>query len=61
MQAKVGQEKEFQVALRKLRGKDVDISHEAAEILVFPNFLQLEYNLWKNFIINIFIFGKITS
>ncbi|ESW19840.1 hypothetical protein PHAVU_006G159600 [Phaseolus vulgaris] len=31
--AKVGREKEFQLALRSLRGKDVDISHEAAEIL----------------------------
>ncbi len=33
-QAKVGREKEFQLALRKLRGKDVDISDEANEILV---------------------------
>ncbi|KAJ1395163.1 MFS transporter superfamily [Sesbania bispinosa] len=32
--AKVGLEKEFQVALRRLRGKDVDISQEADEILV---------------------------
>ncbi|KAK2394001.1 Major facilitator superfamily protein [Trifolium repens] len=31
--AKVGREKEFQLALRKLRGNDVDISHEATEIL----------------------------
>ncbi|KAK7342410.1 hypothetical protein VNO80_25361 [Phaseolus coccineus] len=31
--AKVGREKEFQLALRSLWGKDVDISHEAAEIL----------------------------
>ncbi|KAI5447404.1 hypothetical protein KIW84_015023 [Lathyrus oleraceus] len=31
--AKVGREKEFQLALRKLRGKDVDISHEAIEIM----------------------------
>ncbi|PNY04855.1 sugar transporter ERD6-like 16-like protein [Trifolium pratense] len=31
--AKVGREKEFQLALRKLRGNDFDISHEAAEIL----------------------------
>ncbi|XP_024931681.3 sugar transporter ERD6-like 16 isoform X1 [Ziziphus jujuba] len=30
--AKVGREKEFQVALQKLRGKDADISVEAAEI-----------------------------
>lgn len=30
--AKVGREKEFEVALRKLRGKNADISMEAAEI-----------------------------
>ena len=34
LQAKVGREKDFQVALGKLRGKDTDISKEAAEILV---------------------------
>lgn len=34
MQAKVGLDKEFQVALRKLRGKDADITREAAEIQV---------------------------
>ena len=34
VQAKVGREKEFEIALRTLRGKDADISHEAAEILV---------------------------
>uniref|UniRef100_K7M103 Major facilitator superfamily (MFS) profile domain-containing protein n=1 Tax=Glycine max TaxID=3847 RepID=K7M103_SOYBN len=33
--AKVGREKEFQLALRRLRGKDVDISDEAAEILIY--------------------------
>ncbi|PPD82169.1 hypothetical protein GOBAR_DD20888 [Gossypium barbadense] len=32
--AKVGQNKEFQVALRKLRGKDADITQEAAEIQI---------------------------
>ena len=36
LQAKVGREKEFQVALRKLRGKDADITFEAAEIKVLP-------------------------
>ncbi|KAK9288742.1 hypothetical protein L1049_017206 [Liquidambar formosana] len=30
--AKVGLEKEFEAALRRLRGKDADVSHEAAEI-----------------------------
>ncbi|KAK4405634.1 Sugar transporter ERD6-like 16 [Sesamum angolense] len=30
--AKVGRQKEFEVALRKLRGKDADVSREAAEI-----------------------------
>ena len=34
MQAKIGREKEFEVALQKLRGKDADISEEAAEIQV---------------------------
>lgn len=34
-QAKVGQQKEFQVALRRLRGKDADITREAAEIQVW--------------------------
>ncbi|XP_027368850.1 sugar transporter ERD6-like 16 [Abrus precatorius] len=38
--AKVGREKEFQLALRRLRGKDVDISHEAAEILDYIKTLQ---------------------
>ncbi|KAH9765492.1 Sugar transporter ERD6-like 16 [Citrus sinensis] len=33
--AKVGLDKEFQVALRKLRGKDADITREAAEIQVY--------------------------
>lgn len=39
--AKVGREKEFQLALRKLRGKDVDISHEAIEIMVHSKLSQL--------------------
>ncbi|OVA11413.1 Sugar/inositol transporter [Macleaya cordata] len=30
--AKVGRHKEFEVALQRLRGKDADVSHEAAEI-----------------------------
>jgi len=45
-QAKVGREKEFQLALRSLRGKDVDISHEAAEILVHNKMIE---NLQRNF------------
>ncbi|GKU86677.1 hypothetical protein SLEP1_g1169 [Rubroshorea leprosula] len=32
MQAKTGRDKEFEAALQKLRGKDTDISNEAAEI-----------------------------
>ncbi|BBH10345.1 Sugar transporter ERD6-like 6 [Prunus dulcis] len=32
--AKTGRQKDFEVALQKLRGKDADISHEAAEIQV---------------------------
>ncbi|TYI92334.1 hypothetical protein E1A91_D02G062200v1 [Gossypium mustelinum] len=38
--AKVGQNKEFQVALRKLRGKDADITQEAAEIQMYIETLQ---------------------
>ncbi|KAJ4722288.1 Sugar transporter ERD6-like [Melia azedarach] len=38
--AKVGLDKEFQVALRKLRGKDADITREAAEIQVYIQTLQ---------------------
>lgn len=34
MQAKTGREKEFEAALQRLRGKDADISLEAAEIQV---------------------------
>lgn len=36
-QAKRGKGKEFEAALRKLRGKDADISHEASEIQVFDS------------------------
>ncbi|KAJ9700146.1 hypothetical protein PVL29_005800 [Vitis rotundifolia] len=38
--AKVGREKEFEVALRRLRGKDADVSKEAAEIQVYIETLQ---------------------
>ncbi|MED6136677.1 hypothetical protein PIB30_058025 [Stylosanthes scabra] len=38
--AKVGREKEFQLALKTLRGKDADISHEAQEILDYIETLQ---------------------
>lgn len=34
MQAKTGKQKEFEASLQKLRGKDADISGEAAEIKV---------------------------
>ena len=34
MQAKIGREKEFESALQDLRGKDADISKDAAEIRV---------------------------
>ncbi|KAG5567631.1 hypothetical protein RHGRI_002986 [Rhododendron griersonianum] len=40
MQAKVGKEKEFESALQKLRGKDFDISQEAAEIQDYIDTLQ---------------------
>lgn len=35
-QAKIGHEKEFQIALQRLRGKHADISDEMAEIQVRP-------------------------
>ncbi|XVF62700.1 hypothetical protein PTKIN_Ptkin09bG0029300 [Pterospermum kingtungense] len=38
--AKVGHHKEFQVALRKLRGKGTDITQEAAEIQIYVETLQ---------------------
>ena len=34
LQAKIGQEKEFEAALQCLRGKNVNISEEAADIKV---------------------------
>ncbi|KAG5628043.1 hypothetical protein H5410_013261 [Solanum commersonii] len=40
IQAKVGLEKEFEVALRKLRGKDADVSREATEIQAYVDTLQ---------------------
>ncbi|KAK7292332.1 hypothetical protein RIF29_08110 [Crotalaria pallida] len=49
--AKVGHEKEFQVALRRLRGKDVDISEEADEILDYIETLQ---SLPKTKFLNLF-------
>ncbi|KAF5462577.1 hypothetical protein F2P56_018569 [Juglans regia] len=39
--AKTGREKEFEAALQKLRGKDVDISQEAAEIQDYIATLEL--------------------
>ncbi|XP_031100376.1 sugar transporter ERD6-like 7 [Ipomoea triloba] len=38
--AKIGHEKEFEVALQKLRGKDADISEEAAEIQDYVEMLE---------------------
>ncbi|KAK2646679.1 hypothetical protein Ddye_021874 [Dipteronia dyeriana] len=38
--AKVGYQKEFQVALRRLRGKDADITREAAEIQIYVETLH---------------------
>ncbi|KAA8543191.1 hypothetical protein F0562_021314 [Nyssa sinensis] len=38
--AKMGDQKEFEASLRKLRGKDADISHEAAEIQDYTETLQ---------------------
>lgn len=39
LQAKIGKHKEFKAALQSLRGKNADISKEAAEIIVI---LQLK-------------------
>ncbi|ONH93707.1 hypothetical protein PRUPE_8G248500 [Prunus persica] len=39
--AKTGRQKDFEVALQKLRGKDADISHEAAEIQEYIASLEL--------------------
>ncbi|KAG2395798.1 Sugar transporter ERD6-like 16 [Vigna angularis] len=49
--AKVGREKEFQLALRSLRGKDVDISHEAAEIL---DYIETFQSLPKTTLLDLF-------
>lgn len=46
--AKVGHDKEFEEALQALRGKDCDVSDEAAEIRVLTvtlGFLPINYNL----------------
>lgn len=39
MQAKMGREKQFETALKKLRGKGTDISHEAEEIKVLNPYI----------------------
>ncbi|WVY93251.1 hypothetical protein V8G54_032339 [Vigna mungo] len=49
--AKVGREKEFQLALRSLRGRDVDISHEAAEIL---DYIETFQSLPKTTLLDLF-------
>ncbi|XWS13984.1 hypothetical protein CRYUN_Cryun36dG0085200 [Craigia yunnanensis] len=49
--AKVGLNKEFQAALRKLRGKGADITREAAEIQIYVETLQ---NLPKTRILDLF-------
>ncbi|KNA12356.1 hypothetical protein SOVF_126520 [Spinacia oleracea] len=44
--AKIGSQKEFEAAFQKLRGKDADITHEAAEIqvlVVLSWFFQFDY------------------
>ena len=49
LQANVGREKDFLVALRRLRGKDADITREAAEIEVYTSlriFPDLNLFLW---------------
>ncbi|KAI8566128.1 hypothetical protein RHMOL_Rhmol02G0015700 [Rhododendron molle] len=38
--AKIGKQKEFEAALRKLRGKDADVSREEAEIQAYIEVLQ---------------------
>lgn len=38
--AKIGHEKEFEIALSKLRGKDADVSRESAEIQAYNEILQ---------------------
>lgn len=49
--AKVGQEKEFQVALQKFRGKDADVSCEAAEI---EDYIETLQNLPKASMLDLF-------
>lgn len=46
-QAKEGRQKEFETALRKLRGEDVDVSQEAAEIqvLLLPAWCDIFSNI----------------
>jgi hypothetical protein len=41
LQAKYGRIKEFEAVLQLLRGEDADISQEAADIIVIPNFIIL--------------------
>ncbi|RZC52413.1 hypothetical protein C5167_020848 [Papaver somniferum] len=49
--AKVGQQKEFQLALRKLRGKDADISQEVEDI---QDYLQTLQHLPKSQMLDLF-------
>ncbi|XP_068661174.1 sugar transporter ERD6-like 16 [Aristolochia californica] len=49
--AKVGRQKDFEVALRRLRGKDADISNEAAEI---KDYIETLENLPKGKILDLF-------
>lgn len=44
IQAKTGREKEFESALQKLRGKDVNISQEATEIQVLISVFSIIYH-----------------
>ena len=52
MQAKTQQQKEFEASLQKLRGKDADISNEAAEI-------QVRVSSFSNFHIILFHIGNV--
>nr|KYP58032.1 Sugar transporter ERD6-like 16 [Cajanus cajan] len=56
--AKVGLKNDFQVALRRLRGKDVDISQEADEILDYIETLQ---SLPKTKLLDLFQFKHVRS
>ncbi|KAF8387960.1 hypothetical protein HHK36_026626 [Tetracentron sinense] len=49
--AKVGHQKEFEVALQKLRGKDADVSQEAAEI---QDYIETLRHLPKSKILDLF-------